>query len=371
MQRDLGSFPLSTAVRVKLVTAGFQTAEELLEVKPSELSKEVGISKEEALETLQIIRRECLLHIPRHAGTSESGKKCTALELLEQEHTQGFIITFCSALDNILGGGIPLTKTTEICGAPGVGKTQLCMQLAVDVQIPECFGGVAGEAVFIDTEGSFMVERVVDLASACIQHLHLIAGTYMGEEYQKALEDFTLENILSHIYYFRCHDYTELLAQVYLLPDFLSEHSKVRLVIVDGIAFPFRHDLDDLSLRTRLLNGLAQQMISLANNHKLAVILTNQMTTKFDRNQASLVPALGESWGHAATIRLIFHWDQKQRLATLYKSPSQKESTSLFQITSQGFRDAVVATARSLPVEASLSSRKRSRELEEEEEEEQ
>ncbi|XP_051680752.1 DNA repair protein RAD51 homolog 3 isoform X7 [Oryctolagus cuniculus] len=325
MQRDLASFPLSPAVRVKLVTAGFQTAEELLEVKPSELSKEVGISKEEALETLQIIRRECPTNKPRYAGTSESGKKCTALELLEQEHTQSFIITFCSAVDNILGGGIPLMKTTEICGAPGVGKTQLCMQLAVDVQIPECFGGVAGEAVFIDTEGSFMVDRVVELATACIQHLHLIAGTHMEEE-QKALEEFTLENILSHIYYFRCCDYTELLAQVYLLPDFLSEHSKVRLVIVDGIAFPFRHDLDDLSLRTRLLNGLAQQMISLANNHRLAghkclshhqhsprvyrnrkleldtkllltqVILTNQMTTKIEKDQALLVPALG--WQH-------------------------------------------------------------------------
>ncbi|XP_061031157.1 DNA repair protein RAD51 homolog 3 isoform X2 [Eubalaena glacialis] len=319
MQRDLVSLPLSPAVRVKLVAAGFQTAEELLEVKPSELSKEVGISKEEALETLQIIRRECLTNKASYAGTAESGKKCTALELLEQEHTQSFIITFCSALDNILGGGIPLTKTTEICGAPGVGKTQLCMQLAVDVQIPECFGGVEGEAVFIDTEGSFMVDRVVDLANACIQHLQLIAGTHMGEvvllfisEHPKALQDFTVENILSHIYYFRCRDYTELLAQVYLLPDFLSEHSKVRLVIVDGIAFPFRHDLDDLSLRTRLLNGLAQQMISLANNHRLAVILTNQMTTKIDKNQGLLVPALGESWGHAATIRLIFHWDQKQ-----------------------------------------------------------
>ncbi|XP_057156267.2 DNA repair protein RAD51 homolog 3 isoform X4 [Pan paniscus] len=270
MQRDLVSFPLSPVVRVKLVSAGFQTAEELLEVKPSELSKEVGISKAEALETLQIIRRECLTNKPRYAGTSESRKKCTALELLEQEHTQGFIITFCSALDDILGGGVPLMKTTEICGAPGVGKTQLCMQLAVDVQIPECFGGVAGEAVFIDTEGSFMVDRVVDLATACIEHLQLIAEKHKGEEHQKALEDFTLDNILSHIYYFRCRDYTELLAQVYLLPDFLSEHSKVRLVIVDGIAFPFRHDLDDLSLRTRLLNGLAQQMISLANNHRLA-----------------------------------------------------------------------------------------------------
>ncbi|XP_073091448.1 DNA repair protein RAD51 homolog 3-like isoform X5 [Manis javanica] len=312
MQRDLVSFPLSPAVRVKLVSAGFRTAEELLEVKPSELSKEVGISKEEALETLQIIRRECVTKKPRYAGSAESGKKCTALELLEQEHTQSFIITFCSALDNILGGGVPLTKTTEICGAPGVGKTQLCMQLAVDVQIPECFGGVEGEAVFIDTEGSFMVDRVVDLATACIQHLQLIAGTHMGEEHPKALEDFSLENILSHIYYFRCHDYIELLAQVYLLPDFLSEHSKVRLVVVDSIAFPFRHDLDDLSLRTRLLNGFAQQMISLANNHRLAVVLTNQMTTKIGRNKALLVPALGESWGHAATIRLIFHWDQKQ-----------------------------------------------------------
>ncbi|XP_006756255.1 PREDICTED: DNA repair protein RAD51 homolog 3 isoform X4 [Myotis davidii] len=321
MQRDLVSFPLSPAVRVKMVSAGFQTAEELLEVKPSELSKEVGISKEEALEALQIIRRECLTDKPRHA---ESGKTCTALDLLEQEHTQNFIITFCSALDNILGGGVPLTKTTEICGAPGVGKTQLCMQLAVDVQIPECFGGVEGEAVFIDTEGSFMVDRVIDLATACIQHLQLIAGTSMEEAHPKALENFTLENILSHIYYFRCHDYTELLAQVYLLSEFLSEHSKV--------------------------------------------ILTNQMTTKIDKNQAMLIPALGESWGHAATIRLIFHWDQKQRLATLYKSPSQKESTVPFQITTQGFRDAVVATACSLQTEGSLNSRKRSRESGEEQE---
>ncbi|XP_061246132.1 DNA repair protein RAD51 homolog 3 isoform X6 [Bos javanicus] len=320
MQRDLVSLPLSPAVRVKLASAGFQTAEELLEVKPSELSKEVGISKEEALETLQIIRRECLTNKTSYSVIAESGRKCTALELLEQEHTQNFIITFCSALDNILGGGIPLTKTTEICGAPGVGKTQLCssldsMQLAIDVQIPECFGGVEGEAVFIDTEGSFMVDRVVDLATACIQHLQLIAGTHMEEEHPKALQDFTLENILSHIYYFRCRDYTELLAQVYLLSDFLSEHSKVRLVIVDGIAFPFRHDLDDLSLRTRLLNGLAQQMISLANNHRLAVILTNQMTTKFDRNQALLVPALGwrHCTNHQARRNLQYHFRSHPR----------------------------------------------------------
>uniref|UniRef100_A0A669Q1R0 DNA repair protein RAD51 homolog 3 n=1 Tax=Phasianus colchicus TaxID=9054 RepID=A0A669Q1R0_PHACC len=333
MQRDVGSLPLSPALRARLLAAGFQTAQELLETGPCGLSKEIGISKEEALEALQVVRQECAGDAAKAAGGSGSTRKCTALELLEEEQAQGFIITFCSALDNILGGGVQLTKITEICGAPGVGKTQLCMQLAVDVQIPECFGGVAGEAVFIDTEGSFMVDRAADIATACVRHCQLIAEAHQEDDHLKALETFSLESILSHIYYFRCRDYIELLAQVYLLPDFLSEHSKVRLVVIDGIAFPFRHDFEDLSLRTRLLNGLAQQLIIIANDHKSAVVLTNQMTTRFGQNQSVLVPALGESWGHAATVRLIFHWDNTQRLATLYKSPSQKESTIPYNIT--------------------------------------
>lgn len=49
-------------------------------------------------------------------------------------------------------------------------------------------------------------------------------------DHRKALETFSVENILSHIYYFRCRDYIELLAQVYLLPEFLSEHSKVGVI---------------------------------------------------------------------------------------------------------------------------------------------
>uniref|UniRef100_A0A5F8H0F5 Uncharacterized protein n=1 Tax=Monodelphis domestica TaxID=13616 RepID=A0A5F8H0F5_MONDO len=42
MRGHLGSYLLSPGVRVKLVSAGFQTAEELLELKPSELSRDVG-----------------------------------------------------------------------------------------------------------------------------------------------------------------------------------------------------------------------------------------------------------------------------------------------------------------------------------------
>ncbi|XP_034264367.2 DNA repair protein RAD51 homolog 3 isoform X1 [Pantherophis guttatus] len=359
--RDLGTFPLPPAWRAKLTAAGFQTAQEMLEVGPCQLSKEIGISKEDALEILKVIKREQQNDGAKPSEEAETVKKRTALELLEKEQTQGFIVTFCSALDDILGGGVQLTKITEICGVPGVGKTQLCMQLVVDVQIPECFGGLAAEAIFIDTEGSFMVDRVVDIAEACIHHCQLIAEVHPEEDHQIALETFSLENILSHIYYFRCHDYMELLAQVYLLPDFLSGHPKVQLIVIDGIAFPFRHDFEDLSLRTRLLNGLAQQLICIANDHTLSVVLTNQMTTRFEQNHSSLVPALGESWGHAATIRLILHWNKKQRLAMLYKSPSQKESTVPFCITSHGFRDVQHSDSNLSPAENEANPRKRPR----------
>ncbi|XP_029467326.1 DNA repair protein RAD51 homolog 3 isoform X5 [Rhinatrema bivittatum] len=285
MQRDVGSFPLAPAVKVKLIGAGFHTAQDVVEMKPLELSQEAGISKEEALEALQIIRHDSQEETC-FPGTSSVIQKYTALELLEQEQAQGAIITFCSMLDDMLGGGVPLTKITEVCGAPGVGKTQLCMQLAVDVQIPECFGGIAGKAVYIDTEGSFMVDRVVDIAEACVQHCKLISESH---EHGEGMASFSLDNILSQIYYFRCHDYVELLAQVHLLPDFLLQHPEV--------------------------------------------IMTNQMTTRIGQSQSMLVPALGESWGHAATIRLILHWQCQQRFATLYKSPSQKESTVPYQIT--------------------------------------
>lgn len=46
---------------------------------------------------------------------------------------------------------------------------------------------------------------------------------------------------------------------------------QVKLVVIDSIAFHFRHDFEDLALRTRLLAGLAQSFITMATANKLAV----------------------------------------------------------------------------------------------------
>ena len=72
------------------------------------------------------------------------------------------------------------------------------------------------------------------------------------------------------------------------------------------------------------------------------------MTTKIysDRHKAShLVPALGESWGHAPTHRLLLHASdgehqgRRTRLATIFKSPSRPEQSASFQVTAEGIRD--------------------------------
>lgn len=66
-------------------------------------------------------------------------------------------------------------------------------------------------------------------------------------------------------------------------------------MVVDSVAFHFRQDFGDMSQRTRILNGMAQQLIRLAAKHDLAVVLINQMTTKVTPGgQSRLVPALGE-----------------------------------------------------------------------------
>lgn len=66
-------------------------------------------------------------------------------------------------------------QLTEFCGEPGIGKTQFGIQIAVNAHIPEAYGGANGHAIYIDTEGSFMVERVVEMADALVEHVELVA----------------------------------------------------------------------------------------------------------------------------------------------------------------------------------------------------
>ena len=94
-----------------------------------------------------------------------------------------------------------------------------------------------------------------------------------------------------------------------------------------------------MALRTRLLNTMAQLCRKYAHVYNLAFCLTNQMTTKVGKktsgmgDSSMLVPALGESWGHACTSRVILFWQNGSRKAWLAKSPHLSERVVVYSVT--------------------------------------
>lgn len=73
------------------------------------------------------------------------------------------ISTGCSALDELLQGGIESKAITEIFGEWRTGKTQLCHTLCVTTQMGE--GAAAGRVAYVDTEGTFRPDRVRPIAA--------------------------------------------------------------------------------------------------------------------------------------------------------------------------------------------------------------
>eukprot|EP00897_Mesotaenium_endlicherianum_P006037 jgi/Mesen1/5461/ME000273S04694 len=301
------SLQLPPTLRSKLLSAGFKTVQDLQGVGPIELARDASISHEDALHVLKLVPTN-------NDGEAVAGAK-SAWELLHSEKSRRKVTTFCPAVDKILGGGISYGEITEICGVPGVGKTQFGIQLAINVQTPAAFGGLEGQAVYIDTEGSFMVERALELAHAWLVSLRSSSAAGGLRDLEARMHATSPDDVLGNIFYFR-----------------------VRMIIMDSVTFHFRQDFADMALRTRLLQGMSQKLMSLADRRDVAVVLVNQVTTKVVANNSKLVPALGESWSHACTNRVILYWMDGQRYCHIYKSPHLKAATAPFFITSEGVR---------------------------------
>jgi RAD51-like protein 2 len=151
VDQHVGPLVLPQALRAKLLARGYLTTSSVSSVTPEQLALDCSIPVADA----------------RHISALASRPPCqsllagarTAAEMLAEETQSTSISTLCRELDIALNGGVRRGDLTEVCGEPGVGKTQLAMQLSLDVQIPREMGGVGGEALYIDTEGSFSVVR--------------------------------------------------------------------------------------------------------------------------------------------------------------------------------------------------------------------
>ena len=223
---------------------------------------EASITPAEALSVLQSIR-------PKSFSEIKAAPK-TALEILKINEKRPSIITFCGEIDAMLGGGVPLGEVTEFCGVPGIGKTQIAMQLAVDVHLPAVFGGAQGHTIYLDTEGSFMAERAAEIAQAFVKHIKRMAQIRNEPASLEAAEEISVESILENIHFCRIHDWAEQIAAVNMLGSLLDEHPKVRLIVIDSVAFHFRHDFDDFAARARVMASMANTLTQIARSRGVA-----------------------------------------------------------------------------------------------------
>lgn len=80
--------------------------------------------------------------------------------------------------------------------------------------------------LFPDTEGSFMAERVLQIAEACAQDM-LEYNNVLRRDSQACRVDEQHMSFLDNIFYFRICTYTEQIAVINYLEKFISEHKDV------------------------------------------------------------------------------------------------------------------------------------------------
>mmetsp|Transcript_11824 Transcript_11824/g.17349 ORF Transcript_11824/g.17349 Transcript_11824/m.17349 type:complete len:352 (+) Transcript_11824:187-1242(+) len=332
----LAQLPLRPSTLLIFQKRGFSTVKEVEEAKAnggiSNLSEELGLS----LAQTAVLVREI-----KSASASTETQGSTALSLL-QSRKQRSIITFSKSVDNMLGGGISLGELTEVCGLPGAGKTQLAMQLCVNSSIPEMVGGVCGQAIYIDTEGSFSPERCRSMAQALVKHVQ------KSSKNKKLPDWFEFDAILNGIHVFRVYDEATQVAVMHSLPQYLEKHQQsprpIRLIVLDSIAFHYRSTTSDYLGRTKSLSDTASLLSDIGSKYNTAVVVINHMTTKINGGISQVVPALGESWAHAVTTRLILASDEQTiRTCRLVKSPHKAYAVAQCEVRECGIRDAMTA----------------------------
>ncbi|MFH0956666.1 MAG: DNA repair and recombination protein RadA [Candidatus Aenigmatarchaeota archaeon] len=245
-----------------------------------------------------------------------------ATEVLKKRQHIGRISTGSVELDKMLGGGVETQALTEMHGAFGSGKSQLGLQLSVNVQLPKDKGGLSGKTIFIDTEGTFRPERVQQMAQAA------------GLDPQKALANIYVAKAYNS-------DHQVILAEK---ADDLLKEGGVKLIVVDSITSAFRSDYTGrgtLADRQQKLNRHLHQLQKMADMYNAAVYMTNQVMSRPDVLFGDpTAPIGGHILGHQATFRVYLRKSKgDKRIARLIDSPSLPESESVFRVTPEGIRD--------------------------------
>lgn len=301
---------IGPATAQKLHELGFHTVESLGTAAARELQS-AGIGEKKALEVIRIARSSLTVSFIR------------ADELLKMRQNVLRLTTGSKTMNELIGGGIETQTITEFYGEYGSGKSQICHQLCVNVQLPTEKGGLNSGALYIDTENTFRTERIVQMA----QHLGLVPeevakNIIVAEAYTSDHQMFLLDNA-----------------------DKIIKENGIHLIIVDSLTSHFRSEYLGramLAERQQKLNKHMHKLIRLARAFNAAAVVTNQVMAKPDVFFGDAVhPIGGHIVAHASHTRLYLRKSARGpvRIARLVSSSYLPEGERVFKITENGVED--------------------------------
>ncbi|KAK6180803.1 hypothetical protein SNE40_008789 [Patella caerulea] len=331
--RKLKRTGLSSNILEKLIRHNISTCKDLLSCSQLEVVKILSSGPATADEVFTKCSQSC------------SPRPITAYDLWKNrcEANDGFFATSLKDLDVVLHGGLPKGTISEIAGPSGCGKTQFSIMLSLLVTMPKSHGGLDGSVMYIDTEGAFSAERLVEMATNKFPDYFHDNSTTMSE-----LTDRVHVNVIQ-----TCNQLLERLKN--LEEDIISK--KIKLIVIDSIASLVRKEFSttlgrNLTDRTNLLVQEAAILKYLAEVFSIPIVVTNQITTRFgndniqDEQTSSsgledesgyVTAALGNTWSHSVNTRLLLQYlTPVTRQVMVAKSPVAPFTTFTYTIESAG-----------------------------------
>jgi DNA repair protein RadA len=297
---------IGPATVAKLKEIGFKTVESLGTAAVAELVS-AGIGEAVAAKVIDTARKSMAITFVRGD------------ELVELRKNIRKLTTGCSSLDKLLEGGVETQSLTEFYGEFGSGKSQICHQLCVTVQLPESQGGLNGKALFIDTEATFRPERLIQIAPRFgLGSDDVLKGVVYAEAYTSNHQIVLLEN-----------------------SDEIIKENNVKLIIIDSVMSHFRSEYlgrEMLASRQQQLNKHLHKLMRLSRAFNTAVVITNQVMASPDAFFSKAVsPTGGHILGHMSHSRIFLRKGRNNiRIAKLTASPSLPEGEAPIRITERG-----------------------------------
>ncbi len=303
---------IGPAVAAKLESAGIYDLMSLAVMSPTDLGELAGVGAAVARKAIQAARK--MLDIGFIDG----------VEFAERRANISYITTGSKGFDSLLGGkGVQARAVTEAFGAFGSGKTQLGLMLAVNVQLPVEKGGANGKCVFIDTEGTFRPSRIKQIAEG------------LGANSEK---------VLKNIFVARAFNSDHQILLLDKISEMIKNGEPIKLLIIDSLTAHFRAEFagrGQLADRQQKLNKYLHNLMKLAEQHNLAVYVTNQVMANPAQMFGDPTVAIGgHIVGHASTYRIYLRRGKKDsRVAKLIDSPDLPDNEIIFFVTDKGIID--------------------------------